>query len=115
MKLELYEKPREFKQKTATTRDYGKIRLEENEMISFKTPSGRENDVTAYSWGLYIAPSVNNRLKNEGFKTALVLNEQGRIFINIVELDKVEEFRRYLKTGQNSVFLTWLDEWGEPE
>lgn len=115
MKLELYDRPREFRQKNGVTRDYGKILLGEEEMVSFKTPSGRDCDVNAFSWGLYIAPSVNVRLKNEGFKTALVLNEQGRIYINIVEIDKIDEFKKYLKTGQNNTLLTWLDEWGEPE
>jgi hypothetical protein len=114
MKLELYDKPREFDQKSGKTRDYGKILLNEGEMVSFRTASGRDCDVNAFSWGLYIAPSVNVRLKNEGFKTALVLNEQGRIYINVVEIDKIEEFKKYLKTDQKNTLLTWLDEWGDP-
>lgn len=115
MKLELYEKPREYTQNGNITKDYGKVVLEDREMISFKTHSGRENDVNAFSWGFYITPSVNARLKDEGFKTAIVLNEKGRVYINVVEVDKIEEFKQYLKTGQNNVILTWLDEWGEPK
>ncbi len=111
MKLELKDTPRVFNGSGNIISDYGKIMLEDREMVSFVTRSGRECDFTAMPWGFYVGPSLNSRLKNQGFKTALVLNERNQIYILAVEEDKVEEFKAYLKTDQNMKILTWLDEW----
>ncbi|MBP7652079.1 hypothetical protein KA977_01570 [Candidatus Dependentiae bacterium] len=111
MKTDLKQKPRKFKLKDTVIKDYGKIFLENGEMVSFVTKSGKECDFNAFDWGFYLGPSLNGRLKNEGFKTALVLNEAGRIYINAVEKEKIEEFKKYLTTNQNNKILCWLDEW----
>jgi hypothetical protein len=92
--------------------DYGKIELGPQEMVSFRSASGKECDFAAYSWGFYVAPSLNDRLKQQGFKAALVLNVSGKIFINVVEKEKLAEFQAYL-VGQKSRVLSWLDEWSE--
>ena len=115
MKTDFYSKPRKFKilNNKVTITDYGKIRLNKEEMISFKTRSGRECDFTAKEWGFYLGPSLNSRLKKEGFKVALVLNEEGKIYINAVEKDKIALFKKSLKTGQNSKIICWLDELGK--
>lgn len=114
MKLKLTKIPRKFKTDDLVLKDYGKILLKEKEMVSFQTPSGKENDVTAYSWGFYLANSLNGRLKNNGFKAALIIGEKKRIYITIVDVDKMDEFKQYLKK-YNYVVLTWLDEWAEPQ
>lgn len=111
MKLDLQEKPRVFKVNETKIMDYGKIHLREDEMVSFVTQNGRECDFTAKSWGFYLGPSLNSRLKNQGFKVALVLNEQGQLYVNAVEKDKIELFNKYLTRNQNSKILCWLDEW----
>jgi hypothetical protein len=111
METDFPEQPRRFEVKGRTIRDMGKIRLEPGEMVSFVTPSGKENNVTACAWGWYTASSLNGRLRDEGFKTALVRNEEGKMFIHVVEADKLDEFHDYLNTGRNGSVLVWLDEW----
>ncbi|MCG6553488.1 MAG: hypothetical protein L7F77_14290 [Candidatus Magnetominusculus sp. LBB02] len=111
MRYDFKEDPRVFGVKGFEIKDFGKIYLQDGEMVSFVTESGRECDFAAKDWGFYVGPSVNSRLKNQGFKVALVLNEQGQLYVNAVEIDKVAEFKKYLKTNQNNVILCWLDEW----
>ena len=62
------------------------------------------------SWGFYATPSINGRLKTEGFKVALVVNECNKIYLMVVEKDKNDEFANYLKTD-NQRLICWLDEW----
>ena len=111
MNVDLRDKPREFSVKKFTIKDYGKVHLGDDEMVSFVTKSGKEFDFVAKSWGFYATPSVNSRLKNEGFKTALVVNENNQLYIMAVEKEKIEEFLAYTKDGQNNTVLCWLDEW----
>lgn len=111
MKLDIKETPREFKAKKFTIKDYGKIFLDSDEMVSFVTNGGKEFDFAAKSWGFYATPSVNARLKNQGFKTALVVNENNQLYIMAVEKDKLAEFFEYLKDEQDNRVLCWLDEW----
>jgi len=80
-------------------------------MVSFVTESGCECDFSAKEWGFYLGPSLNSRLKKEGFKTALVVNESGQIYVHAVEKNKICEFRKYLETNQNNRIICWLDEW----
>lgn len=111
MKTEFNSYPREFAIKGVTIKDWGKIYLEDNEMVSFKNVSGKECDFTAKNWGFYATPSVNGRLKNNGFKTALVVNETNQIYIMVVDCNKIDEFKNYLKNGQNNKIICWMDEW----
>lgn len=89
--------------------DWGKIFLPLNSMVSFVTESGKEYDVCAKSWGFYATPSINARLKNQGFKTALVKNAQGRLYVMLVEQEKLESFADFLK-DENEVVEEWFDE-----
>lgn len=111
MKIDIKETPREFKAKKFTIRDYGKIFLDSDEMVSFVTKDGKEFDFTAKNWGFYATPSMNSRLTNQGFKTALVVNENNQLYIMAVEKDKLIEFFEYLKDEQDNRVLCWLDEW----
>jgi hypothetical protein len=113
MKLELYREPRKFhlNQCDTTITDYGKLSLEPDEMISFRTASGRECDFVAKEWGFYPLSSPNSRMKREGFKVALVKNYNGKIQINVIEKDKLDIFETYLNS--HSVIprvICWLDE-----
>lgn len=110
MKTELQNKPRCFEVKGFQIKDFGKIFLEDGEMVSFVTPDGNECDFAAKSWGFYLGPSLNSRLKREGFKTALVYNEQGQVYVMAVETSKMQEFQKYLQTNQDNRVLCWLDE-----
>ena len=111
MRTELREEPRVFGVKKFSIKDFGKVYLDDDEMLSFVTKSGKELDFTAKSWGFYATPSVNSRLKNQGFKTALVVNESNQLYIMAVEKEKLNEFFDYLKDEQDNRVLCWLDEW----
>lgn len=112
MKINTNNNPREFKvglDKSITLKDCAEIELSPNEQITFKTTTGAEYDVCRKEWGYYATPSMNDRLKRFGFKTALVKNTKGQLYIMIVEKDKVEAFYQYLSSEKNSV-IQWLDE-----
>jgi len=118
MKLQLKESPRIFeiklKSKGHKIKDYGKILLDASGMVTFVTSSGKECDFAAKEWGFYLGPSVNSRLKDNGFKVALVLNEKGQLYVHAVEKDKIDIYKKYLKTDQLNIILCWLDEWIKP-
>lgn len=109
MKLDIKDKPREFGVGGQTIRDYGCVHFLDSEMVTLVSPSGRECDVTAMEWGFYLAPSLNARLRAQGFKVALVCNNQGKLFLNAVEVDKHDLFNEYL-FAQQSRLICWLDE-----
>lgn len=111
MKTDWFDSPRIFASNNQNIQHVGNLRLEPYEMVTFLSPSDRECDFTATPWGFYLGPSLNSRLKNQGFRAALVINEDNRIFINAVEIDKIEEFKSYLKKDQRSRILCWLDDW----
>jgi hypothetical protein len=90
-------------------KDLGEIRLEPNEMVTFVTGEGRRCDFAAKDWGFYATPSVNGRLKKEGFKTALVQNELNRIFVMVVESSRLDSFMDYCRIERQTI-LQWLDE-----
>jgi len=112
MKHQLKDTPRKFQvgsDGSICISDWGKVLLAPDDMISFTTPSGRDYDVVAKDWGFYATPSLNGRLKKQGFKTALVRNEQGQVYVMLVEIDRLQDFENYLRaTVQHR--LEWLDE-----
>ena len=111
MRAKFKRTPRIFDVKGYKIKDYGKIYLKDGEMVSFVTKSGRECDFAAKEWGFYLGPSVNSRLKNQGFKAALALNEKGQLYVLAVEKDKIKSFKKYARTNQDIKVLCWLDEW----
>ncbi|MCF6330705.1 MAG: hypothetical protein L3I99_04075 [Sulfurimonas sp.] len=115
MKLDLKKEPRVFGVKGHEIKDFGKISLDLDEMISFKTQSGKEYDFVAKEWGFYASPSINSRLIKEGFKTALVVNENNQLYVMVVEKDKIDIFKKYLKDNQDNKIICWLDEFFKEE
>ncbi len=115
MRTDLKKEPRVFEVKGHKVYDWGKVYLEDSEMVSFVTKSGKECDFAAKEWGFYLGPSVNSRLKKEGFKVALAMNEQNQLYVHAVEEDKMDLFLAYLKENQNNRVLCWLDEWLKDE
>lgn len=96
-----------------TLKDLGEIELDVDEQITLTAGAPGGNDVVRKSWGFYLTNSINHTLRRNGFRTALVLSEsssQARLFINLVEESKVDEFLAYLAEN-NSRVLTWLDTW----
>jgi hypothetical protein len=111
MKISLKNEPRVFTVKGKTIKDFGEIFLDDSEMITFSTFNNKKYDFTAKSWGFYATPSMNSRLKKEGFKTALVVNENNQIYIMVIDIDKMDQFLTYLKDEQDHKILCWLDDW----
>ena len=85
------------------------IKLNDNEQITIKYQKSNY-DFVKKNWGFYATPSVNSRLKKEGFKTAVVKNQLKRIFVMVVEKKKIQKFKKYCK-DQNQEILFWLDEY----
>jgi len=106
MKIEI--KTRKFNVNDIEITHISDIELNNNEMITFKK-GNKEYDFIAKDWGYYATPSINGRLKSFGYKTALVKNSYGKVFINVVEIEKMDNFLEYLKR-ENSEILEWLDE-----
>lgn len=108
MDLRLNDSPREFTVGSYRIEDHGKVALSSGEMISL-VANGSECDITRREWGYYLGSSVNDRLVDEGYKTALVMNTEGKVFVNIVERGKTDVFAAYLDDNDSTV-LCWLDE-----
>jgi len=89
--------------------DCGSIILENNEQITFLTKSNKEYDVVKKDWGFYATPSVNNRLCKQGFKCALVKNNEGHHYVMLVQKDKLKNFESYISNEKNHIVM-WLDE-----
>ena len=105
--------PRKFKvgkpENKIVISDFGDLVLEPNEQITLVSEHGKRHDFAAKDWGFYSTPSINGRLKDEGFKTALVENQKGQIYIMSVDKDKINLFEKYCLNEQQTV-LEWLDE-----
>jgi hypothetical protein len=113
MRFEEKRPPRGFtvgKKGDITIKDCGRVFLAADEQVTFVTPSGKEHDFAAKSWGFYSTPSTNARLKEQGFKTALVRNTRtGRWFVMAVEKEKRADFEAYIASEDCRV-EEWLDE-----
>lgn len=112
MKIEKQTPPREFlvgKKNDITIKDCGKLFLSSDEQITFISKNNKEYDVVKKDWGYYATPSINGRLKKYGYKTALVKNNQGKYYIMLVDLNKQELFKMYIK-NENNFLVQWLDE-----
>lgn len=112
MKVKLKKKPREFKvgiDSKTIIRDFGTIEASENEMISFVNQKGKEYDIVAKDWGFYATPSINGRLLKQGYKTVLVKNSFDKYYVMIVDEDKIDSFKKYLKKD-NQTIVEWLNE-----
>jgi len=104
--------PRKFfvgKEKDKVIKDCGSINLESYEQVTFVTKSGKEYDVVRTDWGFYATPSINVRLKNFGFKTALVKDSINKHYIMLIEKEKINDFEDYLNLTDHYL-LKWLDE-----
>jgi len=111
VKIKINKKKRNFevgRGKKITIKDVAKIYLKHNEQVTFMTSNQGKHDVTRKDWGLYATQSINSRLKKK-FKTALVINPLKRVFIMLVERNKIKNFKRYCKQ-ENQKVLIWLDQ-----
>tara|TARA_B100001559_G_C16479548_1_gene613046 strand:- start:412 stop:768 length:357 start_codon:yes stop_codon:yes gene_type:complete len=112
MKIKIKDKPRSFYptgNKEIMIKDMGEIELIADELITFVNSSGKRYDFVSKNWGFYATPSINSRLKNEGYKTALVKNSNGQVYIMVVDNEKLDFFQKYCEMDKQEV-LEWLDE-----
>ena len=110
MEIDPVSPPRPFTVKGVTMEHTADIRLAPDEVVTFKTPSGAEYDVTAKEWGFYATPSTNGRLRDNGFRTAVARSEAtGRLYVLLVERDKLPAFEAYCEE-QELAIDAWLDE-----
>jgi len=116
MKFQPRDPPRSFyvgQSDQIEIKDVGDVQLSPNEQLTFvMEQSSARYDFACKDWGFYATPSINGRLKNEGFKTALVENLQGRIYIMVVERKRMARFNAYCQVEKQKV-LRWLDEYPE--
>lgn len=111
MKTVTQDPARRFTVKGVTLSHVADITLEANELVTFKCDNDdSEFDVTAKDWGFYATPSVNGRLRDFGFKTALAQNVgTGLRYVLLVKEGKEREFEAYL-ADQDMTVLAWLDD-----
>ncbi|OUU50702.1 MAG: hypothetical protein CBC25_07635 [Pelagibacteraceae bacterium TMED65] len=107
MKIKIFKKPRLFQVNQITIKDFGKIKLKKNEMVSFVTKSKKEYDFTAKDWGFYVTQSINGRLKKEGFKIVIVKNKLGKFYVMAVEKEKIKIFKKFC-LKENKKIIKWL-------
>jgi len=103
--------PRKFevgKGTPITITDCARIELSPDELITFVSEFGAEYDVVQKNWGFYATPSINDRLTQFGMKTALILGNDGKLFVFLVEKGKEKELESYLNAESLEV-LCWLD------
>ena len=103
------QKVRKFKvNKDLKIKDNGKIVFKNNEMVSISIKN-KKNEITAKNWGFYLTPSINVRLKKNGFKCAIIKNKQNKFFVCLV-IDGKKEINscyKYLKKDQQNL-VTFL-------
>ena len=83
------------------------IRLEPDELITFKNDQSKEYDVVCKDWGYYATPSINKRLKRNGYRVAITRNKEGSIYIVIVDEKKIDLWLKYNK-DENQELVKWL-------
>lgn len=112
MKIKRNEPPREYAVGHGgkiIIKDCAHIVLSDDEQITLKTERGGEYDVARKDWGFYATPSINGRLADYGFKTALIKNRHGKFYIFLVEETKESEFNHYMQI-EDLTICGWLDE-----
>ena len=112
MKIKIKKNPRKFKipvgKKEITLTDAARIKLKKNEQVTFEHLSS-EYDVAKKDWGYYATPSVNGRLKKNGFRTFLIENKKKKIYIFLVHKNKMYQFKKYCNDDKQKILLELTD------
>ena len=95
-----------FKENSLIITHIADIKLKDNELVNFKFGKYDYNLVKK-NWGFYATPSINSRLKREGFKTALVENSFSDTYIMLVHKLKINKFKKYCKDHKQKI-VKWL-------
>ena len=110
--MKVYKKlpPRKFmvsKKNNIVLKDLRKIFLNNNENLSITGKNKKIYEICRKDWGYYATPSINFRLKKNGFKTALIQQDK-KFFVVIVDKSKMKSFNYYRKI-ENYKLVKWLD------
>jgi len=107
--------PREFEvgRRGGRLRHVLDLELGDDEVVTLKTASGTEVDVTRKSWGYYGSPSLNGRLRDFGLHAVLTMGvprDEGapRMYVMYVEDGQESDFEAYLSAEEMRV-VAWLD------
>ena len=112
VEIKISKKPRIFKvgkNNKIKIKEVAFLHLKNNEQITFISENKKYYDFTKKSWGYYATPSINDRLKKEGFKTALVRGKSNKYYVMVVDNKKLKNFKNYCKT-ENQKIIEWIDE-----
>ena len=110
MKIFKKKKPRLFlvsKKNNIYLKDIGKIYLNDNENLTITSSDKKNFEICRKDWGYYATPSINSRLKKNGFRTVLV-RQKHKYFILIVNKNKIRKFKSYCNL-ENYKIIEWLD------
>jgi 2-polyprenyl-3-methyl-5-hydroxy-6-metoxy-1,4-benzoquinol methylase len=94
-------------------KDCARIMLNSNEQVTFQSKNFLY-DFCKKNWGYYSTPSINKRLKNNGFEVYLIQNLTGDIYLWSVEKNKKKNFLNYLKK-ENQKIIAQLDNINSPK
>ena len=114
MKIKPNDPPRVFyagkkKNKEVYISDMGDIHLNPNEQVTFVTDSGNRHDFCRKI--KLCTPSMNSRLKNENFITAMVINKEGFNYIMVVERSKIKIAIIFKRWKFNCCCLVYRSTW----
>jgi len=83
--------------------DCGDLALEDDEMVALKFAKRSHLDIVKKDWGFYGTPSLNARLKREGFLAFLSKSHEGKFYILLAHRKKMFSFKRYLKKENHTI------------
>ena len=108
MRLRRVEPPRAFRVgRDIELRHVADVELEPDEVVTFRSPSGSEADVTRKSWGYYWTGSLNERLPAHGLEPVLVRGANGKTFLMLVESGREQDFLDYC-AAEELALERWL-------
>ena len=107
IKIEKYNKVI-FKNKNTKIKKAANIKLNNDCIITFISSDKKEYDFCKKKWGYYVTPSINQRLKNNNIKMAIIKNSFNKYYICAVDNNKMKQFFNYLKEDNQKIIL-WLN------
>jgi hypothetical protein len=96
------------KKRNISLKHVANIILSNNEQITFLINKNKEYDIVKKNWGFYATPSINGRLIYNNYKTVLVKNRDLKLYILIVQKNKMKIFNKYLRENDLKIIL-WLN------
>ncbi len=95
--------------------DCGTLNLSVDEQITIVDDNGFKSDLTCKEWGYYLANSINYRITEQGYKTALFssnLQSPPSLYVCLVNEAKIDQFMIYLDKVEARLIM-WLDEFND--